>query len=423
MKEMWNEMPNAFAGFTWNLNGYSHKTSFSNADSLTMNEALNAFRLSPEPPVNDHNACVREAIQQRNLDWFSFFLHHYEPRLNGIVRRFFQQNGIAGNDPERFLDYKLNCAQALLLCLSKYDPDKDSDFLKFAHHHLRDALLFSRAMEEAGSFTSIAEYRRVRRIGAIYNQTHQNQAEAVAKFLETAEYKGSTSAEDLLTIAHRNRSIVPLFRTEQDEDGEETGEDVTRDDRWDYVEILWNGIRAEKIQEAFSKLNYREQTILERRLAICMTCGRVGSWKHRPTFEDLAIMFEGSTANGAERAYKKAIEHLTEALVANGTIHAIRLKQKSKTKHKRKITSAVYEYQADCEGEWGEFKFNFETNEAEVIRLAELDTTKTNRFAKKAIAYLQQCENPPKEMLLPFEDESESLQSPHRSLYTFRSPP
>ena len=52
-----------------------------------------------------------------------------------------------------------------------------------------------------------------------------------------------------------------------------------------YADILWNGIQAEKVQRAFEKLNYREQTLLEKRLAICMTCGRVSSWKDRPTFE------------------------------------------------------------------------------------------------------------------------------------------
>ena len=82
-------------------------------------------------------------------------------------------------------------------------------------------------------------------------------------------------------------------------------------------------------------LHYREQTLLEKRLAICMTCGRVGSWKGRPTFEELAAMFEGSTASGAERAYRRAVDKLTELLVAEGAIHAIRLKQKSKTKCKK----------------------------------------------------------------------------------------
>ena len=49
-----------------------------------------------------------------------------------------------------------------------------------------------------------------------------------------------------------------------------------------------------------------------------------------PHFEELAIMFEGSTASGAERAYRKAVDKLTELLVAEGALHAVRLKQKTK---------------------------------------------------------------------------------------------
>ena len=182
------------------------------------------------------------------------------------------------------------------------------------------------------------------------------------------------------------RNQQPFYVT--DEDGEETGEDVALDDSWNYTDILWNGIQAEKVQRAFEKLNYREQTLLEKRLAICMTCGRVGSWKNRPTFEDLAVMFEGSTASGAERAYRKAMDKLTELLVAEGAIHAVRLKQKSKTKRKKKITAAIYEYQADCDGEWGEISVDFENGTAEIIRLADWDTIKTNWFANEAIRYI-----------------------------------
>ncbi|MBO5169819.1 MAG: hypothetical protein J6B70_03630, partial [Oscillospiraceae bacterium] len=167
----------------------------------------------------------------------------------------------------------------------------------------------------------------------------------------------------------------------------------------------WNGIQAEKVQRAFEKLNYREQTLLEKRLAICMTCGRVGSWKGRPTFEKLAVMFEGSTASGAERAYRKAVDKLTELLVAEGALHAVRLKQKSKTKRKKKIAAAIYEYQVDCDGEWGEISFDFENGTAEILRLADWDTIKTNHFANKARAYLLNCENEklPKETIVAFE--------------------
>ena len=180
---------------------------------------------------------------------------------------------------------------------------------------------------------------------------------------------------------------------------------VALDDSWNYTDILWNGIQAEKVQRAFEKLNYREQTLLEKRLAICMTCGRVGSWKGRPTFEELAVMFEGSTASGAERAYRKAVDKLTEFLVAEGALHAVRLKQKSKAKRKKKIAAAIYEYQADCDGEWGRIQVDFENDTAEIIRLADWDTIKTNRFANRAIAHLLSCENEmlPKEAMVAFE--------------------
>ena len=63
-------------------------------------------------------------------------------------------------------------------------------------------------------------------------------------------------------------------------------------------------------------------------------------------------MFEGSTASGAERAYRRAVDKLTELLVAEGKIQV-----------------------------------DFENGTAEIIRLADWDTIKTNWFANEAIRY------------------------------------
>ena len=52
---------------------------------------------------------------------------------------------------------------------------------------------------------------------------------------------------------------------------------------------------------------------------------RVSSWKNRPTFEELAVLFEGSTASGAERAYRKATEKLTLLAAAEGAVRAVRI--------------------------------------------------------------------------------------------------
>lgn len=77
----------------------------------------------------------------------------------------------------------------------------------------------------------------------------------------------------------------------------------------------------------------------------------------------------------------------------NGGVYAVRLKQKSKTKRKKKIATAVYGYQADCDGEWGEIVFDFVSATAEIVRLADWDTMISNVFAKQVIRYLLDCEN------------------------------
>ena len=94
-------------------------------------------------------------------------------------------------------------------------------------------------------------------------------------------------------------------------------------------------------------------------------------------------MFEGSTASGAERAYRKAVDKLTELLVAEGAIHAVRLKQKSKTRRKKKIAAAIYEYQADCDGEWGKISFDFESSTAEIIHFADLGYDKNQPLCEQ----------------------------------------
>jgi len=47
----------------------------------------------------------------------------------------------------------------------------------------------------------------------------------------------------------------------------------------------------------------------------------------------------------------------------------------------------------DNDGEWGEISFDFGVETAEILRLAEWDTTVSKKFAKQAIRYLQTSPN------------------------------
>ena len=390
MKDNRDKQMAQLACWTWDLNGYTAKVPFYNADDLTKREVRNVFQLDPEPPQMELNDYIRETVRHKDLAYFSFFLHHFEKRLNSVIYRFLTRNGIDRYDPARFLDYKLELLQMLLFCLPRFDPAQETEFLKYAKHYIQDGLLFCRMMGEVGSFASLAEYRRVRQIGAIYNNSGKRRAEIVSAFAAQSGYKDdSVSADELLTIAQRNRSIVSLYRTEQDEDGEETGEDVTRDDSWNYAEILWNGIQAKTVTAAFEQLSYKEQWYLEKRNAICMTCGRVSPLSTQSTFEDLAVDFEGTTASGAERFYRRTLDKLRLKLLESGVIHTVTLKQTDMRKKKEKIAAAVYLYQADNDGEWDKLRLDFENGMAEIVKLADWDTVKSNVFAKAAIQYVR----------------------------------
>ena len=72
-----------------------------------------------------------------------------------------------------------------------------------------------------------------------------------------------------------------------------------------------------------------------------------------------------------------------------GYHRTVTLKQTERRKKNKKIAAAVYLYQADNDGEWGELRFDFESGTAEIVRLADWDTVKSNIFAKTAIRFAQ----------------------------------
>ena len=110
--------------------------------------------------------------------------------------RFLTRNGIDRYDPARFLDYKLEVLQMLLYCLPRFDPEQETEFLKYAKHYVLDGLLFCRMMVEAGSFASLAEYRHVRQIGAIYN----NSAKTAQKSFPSLPSKADTRMKAYLRM-------------------------------------------------------------------------------------------------------------------------------------------------------------------------------------------------------------------------------
>ena len=375
--------------YTWDMKGYASKYGFYTSENLSRREAERTLQLEPEPPKeSDLNNYIIQAQQQKDLRYLSFFLHHYEKMLNGRIYSFWRSDDNERYDPERFLNYKMTCVVAVIERFSDYDPSIRADFTTYLYPFITDALLSCRMLEESWSVDSLDQYKKIRGIAWKYRTSGENTKKTISEYAAEKNCKQETAAE-YLKAAKWLRSRQSFYVSRQDEDSEETGEDVSRDDHWDYAEILWNGIKAEAIQKAFDALDYREQTLLEKRNAICMRCGRVSPLNSRASFEELATLFEGSGTSGAERAYRKALDKLTVALVKDGALHAVHLKRKDVTRKKKEIATAIYLYQVDFDGEWGEIYFDFVNQVAEIQQLAEWDRMISKIFAKKAICYMQ----------------------------------
>lgn len=373
--------------YTWDMKGYASKYGFYTSENLSRREAERTLQLEPEPPKeSDLNNYIIQAQQQKDLRYLSFFLHHYEKMLNGRIYSFWRSDDNERYDPERFLDYKMTCVVAVIERFSDYDPSTGADFTTYLYPFITDAILSCRMLEESWSVDSLDQYKKIRGIAWKYRTSGENTKKTISEYAAEKNCKQETAAE-YLNAAKGIRSRQSFYVSRQDEDSEETGEDVSRDDYWDYAEILWNGIKAEAIQKAFDALDYREQTLLEKRNAICMRCGRVSPMSSRSSFEELATLFEGSGTSGAERAYRKALDKLTTILVEEGILHAVRLKRKNITRKKKE--TAIYLYQVDYDGEWGEIYFDFVNRTTEIRKLAEWDRMISKVFSKKAICYIQ----------------------------------
>lgn len=81
----------------------------------------------------------------------------------------------------------------------------------------------------------------------------------------------------------------------------------------------------------------------------------------------------------------KAVEHLGRLMVEDRSIRMVTVKKIEPERRRKKVAYAVYEYQADNEGEWGEIHFDFKKWKADIKYLADYDTSKTHVYARKAM--------------------------------------
>lgn len=384
------------AEFVCNMEGYLPK--YTMERNMTMQDVRRIFQLTPEPPnVEALNEHIINAVKEKDWKHFLFFLHGYEKYLNRRVKRFRTDSCDFRYNPEHFLDLKLAIVEIMVEKLPEYDIGSEAKFTTYVFRHMRDAMLEICNRDESWTVKKLNYYKVLRRAAFISNN-YPNAREEFAKLHNCSLEKADQYIREARSLHSRQELAY------ENDYGEES------EIRWpvrhrDFVQILTDAQLRMAAREAFEKLSPRDRYFLEKRNGICMNCGYVKKKKECLTFDQLGAVYNITTADGAEQAYRKAVENLAIQMMKDGSLHTITIKLKHKTKSKKKIAAAVYEYQVDCNGDWGEIYFDFETGCHYIHRLADWDTTKTKPYAKRVIDFVlkQDSENLPQEKLIAVE--------------------
>ena len=239
--------------------------------------------------------------------------------------------------------------------------------------------------QESWKVKSLDTYKDIRRIAAIYNANTQDQDKTIEIFCNETGCKPETAKRDLQeAIGIRARQTEKII--DWDENEQAIMEDIIPDGKGSLNHLVWNHWKRKAIQNAMEKLTWREQTILRARNAICSNCGSIMPKKEQFQFREIGKrIMNGATEKGAEVAYHAALDRLAVQLIENGACRIVDLYLEKSELTENKNAAATYRYRVDCDGEWGEIHFVFETKKIKIKQLAEWDTTRSHTYAWKVI--------------------------------------
>lgn len=270
-------------------------------------QELHIYRLQKEPPRMTAQAYIECYLAERNGQYLSWFLHHYEHRLNEKVRALVQDYAMPGH----FMDLKQACVFGILQALQHYRPEKRAPFLVYKEHYVQRAVDdYIRTMRTGFSVSNNDEYSILKKVMAIYGSTGYKNDDKTIQHIAVKVGKSPKKVRELIESGLRNMQFTDFYRSFSEEYGaEEIAHDPSSEPHRMYLRML----QKEALHEAFDRLDYREKAIVSDRLGFCPDCWSIQGTKQK-TFIDLAAehMISPTTA---ERIYHGALKKLRRACV------------------------------------------------------------------------------------------------------------
>ena len=279
------------------------------------------YRLDPAPPKLPPQEYIELYLAEKGDKYLLWYLHDREPMLNKLAQDACQRYGL----PEHFVDIKQAAVCGILTALQKYDPSIGTPFAVYQRQYITDSIEDYIRTAQSGVITMTTDtYPVLRRIMAIYHQSGDDCSDDSVQRIADEVAMDAKSVRKYIAIGTLNERRVDFYR-QYDENGEETGEDVTVDTTSQPNKLYFRSVLYNALYEAFDRLTYREQRTVAKHLGFCDTCWSTqkavlinGEVEYRPIkpmpFEEISHSASRRSDKASERTYKNALKKMRKAL-------------------------------------------------------------------------------------------------------------
>ena len=279
------------------------------------------YRLDPAPPKLPAQEYIVRYLTEKDDKYLTWYLHDQEPALNKLAQDACQRYGLA----EHFSDIKQTAVCGILAALQKYDSSIGVPFAAFQKQYISDSIEDYIRTAQSGMVTMTTDtYPVLKRIMAIYHQGGDNATDDSMQRIANEIGLDTKTVQRYIAIGALNERRADFY-LQYDEDGEETGEDVTVDAASQPDKLYFREVLYAALYEAYDSLTYREQHTVAKHLGFCDTCWAIkkavqigGEIEYKPirpmTFEEISHSASRRSDKASERTFYAAMEKIRKHL-------------------------------------------------------------------------------------------------------------
>ena len=277
------------------------------------------YHLDPVPPKLPPQEYIELFFAENEDKYLSWYLHDREPMLNKLAQDACQRYGL----PEHFADIKQAAVCGILAALQKYDSSIGVPFAAFQKQYISDSIEDHVRTAQSGVVTMTADtYPVMKRIMAIYHRNNDDCGNGGIPKIANEAGMDAKTVQRYLAIGTLNERRADFY-LQYDEDGEETGEDVSVDTTSQPDKLYFRSVLYAALYDAFDRLTYREQRTVAKHLGFCGSCWSTkkavligGNVEYKAIklmpFEEISHSASRKSDKASERSFSTAIRKMKE---------------------------------------------------------------------------------------------------------------